>query len=128
VDGSPVPSIVWQQPYQYKPLPSQLIAQQEMDKENNAKALMTDDVTLKTLSPSPETKVTKMTVLDGCGKGIMGSVQDTIFHSINSNAMKDVVESVIANAIENWLKIGSRRLTYKKHVQGNTSEQGSSGY
>jgi hypothetical protein len=101
VDKPPVPSYVWQQPYQYKPLPSQLIVQQEMNEDSNAStALMADDVTLKTLSPIWETKV-KM-VLGGCGKWITGSAQDTIFHSINFTAMKDVVESDITAAVGNW--------------------------
>jgi hypothetical protein len=73
----------------YKPFPSQLIAQQEMDKDSNATpGLMIDDVTLKTFSPASwESKVKKL-VLDGCGKWIMASVQDTIFCSINFTAMK----------------------------------------
>jgi hypothetical protein len=49
VDKSPVPSFIWQQPYQYTPLPSQLIAQQEMDKDSDARVLIADDVTLNGL-------------------------------------------------------------------------------
>lgn len=61
------PKFVWQQNYQYyKPLLSQLIAQQGMEKDSNATVLMADEYTLKTLSPSQETNVKKM-VLDGCG-------------------------------------------------------------
>jgi hypothetical protein len=44
-----VPSYVWQQPYQYKLLGSQLIAQLEMDAHSDATVLMTHDITLKTL-------------------------------------------------------------------------------
>jgi hypothetical protein len=50
VDGSAVPCLVWQQNYHCKPLPSQLIVQQEMDKD--AMVLMVDDITLKSFSPS----------------------------------------------------------------------------
>jgi hypothetical protein len=84
VDESPVVrSFVWQQPYQDKPLPSQLIVQQERDEESNATVLMTNDVTLKTLSPTSwENKVKKM-VLDGDGGKWMTS---TIFCSIKFNA------------------------------------------
>jgi hypothetical protein len=63
---SPVPNFVWQH-YQYKLLPSYLIALQEIDEDSIDTVLMADDVTLKTLSPSQETKVIKM-VLDGYRK------------------------------------------------------------
>jgi hypothetical protein len=89
----PVPGFVWQQLYQYKILPSQLIAQQEFhDDASDATVLMADDVKLKTLSPSQRTKVKKM-FLDCCGKWIMGSVQDSIFHSFNFTATQDALES-----------------------------------
>jgi hypothetical protein len=44
-----VPSYVWQQPYQYKLLGSQLIAQLEMEAHCDATVPMTHDITLKTL-------------------------------------------------------------------------------
>jgi hypothetical protein len=62
MDESAVQSLVWQQPpSQYKPLPSQLIAQQEeMDEDRDATLLMADNLTtLKTLSPSQKTYVKK---------------------------------------------------------------------
>jgi hypothetical protein len=51
VHESPVRSSSWQQAYQYKPLPSQLIYHQEMDEDSNATVLKEDDDTLNTFSP-----------------------------------------------------------------------------
>jgi hypothetical protein len=53
-----------------------------------------DDITFKTLSPDRKTNAKKM-ILDGCGKWITGSVQDSIFHSIYCTAMKDALEGDI---------------------------------
>jgi repressor of nif and glnA expression len=106
VDESPVPTFVRQQPYQqqYKPLflSSQLIAQQQkIDEDSDATVRITDYLTLKPLPPSQETKVKKM-VLDGGGKWIKGSVQDTIFCSIDFDALIDKVGSDIMAAVGNW--------------------------
>jgi hypothetical protein len=59
--------LVGQKPYQYKPLPSKMIAHQEMNEDSYATVLMAADATLKILSLGQETKVKTM-VLDGCGK------------------------------------------------------------
>jgi hypothetical protein len=50
------PSYIIQQPYMYNPLPSQLIAQQEMDKDSNTTVLIAHDVVLMTLSPSQDSQ------------------------------------------------------------------------
>jgi hypothetical protein len=63
---------------------------------------MTGDITPKTLSPSRETKVKKVVLDHGCGKWIMRSVQDTIFHSINFTAMQNVVGNDTMAAVGNW--------------------------
>jgi hypothetical protein len=68
VEESVVPtSLVGEQPYTYKTLPeSEMMAEQEMNGDSNVTVLMANNVTLKILSPSQETKVNKM-VLEGGG-------------------------------------------------------------
>jgi hypothetical protein len=78
-----------------------MIRQQEKVEKIEDTVLMRDDDTLDASSSSDEVKVNNIHMQE-VEKWIIGSVQDTIFGYINSNALEKAVEKDIAERVASW--------------------------
>jgi hypothetical protein len=120
VDGSSFPSFVRIKKCQYKPLPSQLVRQKEMEEDSNATVLMEDDPSVDSLPATNYTNERKVDGVEGANR-ITGGSQERMDGSVdlhasnNGSQENDRNESLIASLV--LPKAYTYELAFEKHGQ-----------